>query len=69
MLNLFYIGLGDSLSQHVPQFMAHSISGSDLLKLSRPQLEYLKVSESFSTINSTCVCVCEYVSMIRIYTI
>lgn len=38
-------GLHRCLEQHIPQFEAHCIRGSDLLKLSQQQLEYLKVSQ------------------------
>ena len=36
-------GLGDAVSEHVSQFLAHCICGEDLLKLNRQRLEYLKV--------------------------
>jgi connector enhancer of kinase suppressor of Ras 2 len=38
-------GLSEMLSQHVSQFKLHSITGCDLLKLSRQQLLYLKVNQ------------------------
>lgn len=38
------LGLGDAVSEHVPQFLAHCICGEDLLKLNRQKLEYLQVS-------------------------
>ena len=36
-------GLGDAVSEHAPQFLAHCICGEDLLKLNRQKLEYLQV--------------------------
>ena len=39
-----FLGLNECLASHVPQFEAHCITGTDLLKLTRSQLEYLKVS-------------------------
>ena len=35
-------GLGDAVSEHVSQFLAHCMCGEDLLKLNQQQLEYLK---------------------------
>ena len=43
-VNCIPIGLNECLVSHVPQFEAHCITGADLLKLTRSQLEYLKVS-------------------------
>lgn len=37
------VGLHKCLETHIPQFLAHCICGSDLLKMSHQQLEYLKV--------------------------
>ena len=41
---LVITGLSDAMSEHVPQFVAHCICGSDLLKMSKQQLDYLMVS-------------------------
>ena len=41
---LVITGLSDAMSGHVPQFVAHCICGSDLLKMSKQQLDYLMVS-------------------------
>lgn len=54
-----YAGLNESLSEHVPQFIAHCICGSDLLKMSRQQLEYLKV---FPPSPSFLLLLCTYLS-------
>lgn len=40
-------GLGEAVSEHVPQFLAHCICGEDLLKLNRQKLEYLQVFHSY----------------------
>ena len=41
---LVITGLSDAMSGHVAQFVAHCICGSDLLKMSKQQLDYLMVS-------------------------
>ena len=52
LLGNYYIyyeltGLGEAVSEHAPQFLAHCICGEDLLKLNRQKLEYLQVYISF----------------------
>lgn len=42
-----HTGLGDAVSEHAPQFLAHCICGEDLLKLNRQKLEYLQVGFSY----------------------
>ncbi|XP_011404187.1 PREDICTED: connector enhancer of kinase suppressor of ras 2-like [Amphimedon queenslandica] len=44
-VSLWIKGLNECLVSHVPQFEAHCITGADLLKLTRSQLEYLKVTQ------------------------
>ena len=52
LLGNYYIyyeltGLGEAVSEHAPQFLAHCICGEDLLKLNRQKLEYLQVFYSY----------------------
>ena len=43
-------GLSDVMSAHIPQFVAHCICGNDLLKMSKQQLDYLRVSQRESIV-------------------
>ena len=49
-----HTGLGDAVSEHAPQFLAHCICGEDLLKLNRQKLEYLQVGFIFTS--GECLC-------------
>ena len=52
-------GLSDAMVAHLPQFEAHCICGNDLLKMTRQQLEYLRVGQSTREgLFRVCVCVC-----------
>ena len=41
------VGLDPALQPHLPQFQAHCIQGSDIIKMDRQKLEYLKVCVCF----------------------
>ena len=45
ILTIAHTGLGEAVSEHAPQFLAHCICGEDLLKLNRQKLEYLQVGK------------------------